>query len=161
MDATCDYILPSPVGLLGLNISSKGIQRLFYLKAKIEPRLPQTGIAAEVQRQLTQYFQLLRTQFDLPMDIQGTNYQMRVWNEIAKIPYGKSQTYGDIAQTINSGPRAVGNACRNNPVLIIVPCHRVVKKGALGGYCGSTAGKEIQQKDWLLRHETEVLMANE
>ena len=70
-------------------------------------------------------------------------------------------TYGEIAEAIHSGPRAVGNACRHNPIPIIIPCHRVVKKGGIGGYCGSLSGKEIQQKDWLLRHETDTPVTSE
>ncbi|MDW3096370.1 MAG: methylated-DNA--[protein]-cysteine S-methyltransferase [Gammaproteobacteria bacterium] len=148
-----DYILPSPIGSLGLNISVNGIQRLFYIKTKQESYIPTGGFAAKVHQQIMEYFELQRTEFDLPVDIQGTAYQNRVWNEVAKIPYGESLTYGDIAKVINSGPRAVGNACRHNPVPIIIPCHRVVRKGGIGGYCGSVMGKQVQQKDWLLRHE--------
>jgi methylated-DNA-[protein]-cysteine S-methyltransferase len=156
-----DYILPSPIGQLGLNISTKGIQRLFYIQSKQDSCIPITGFGATVHRQIMEYFELQRTEFDLPIDIQGSIYQHKVWREVAKISYGESQTYGDIAKAINSGPRAVGNACRHNPVPIIIPCHRVVKKGGIGGYCGSVGGKEIQQKDWLLRHEIDTPIRRE
>ncbi len=156
-----DYILPSPIGHLGLSISSKGIQCLFYIKTKQDLRIPTTGFAAKVHQQIMEYFELQRTEFDLPVDIQGTVYQNRVWKEVAKISYGQSLTYGDIAKAINSGPRAVGNACRHNPIPIIIPCHRVVKKDAIGGYCGSIVGREIQQKDWLLRHEIDTPVTSE
>jgi len=156
-----DYILPSPIGHLGLNISSKGIKRLFYIKIKQDSRIPTTGFAAIVHLQIMEYFELKRTEFDLPIDIQGTVYQNRVWKEVAKISYGQSLTYGDIAKALNSGARAVGNACRHNPIPIIIPCHRVVKKDAIGGYCGSIAGREIQQKDWLLRHEIDTSVTSE
>ncbi len=158
---TFDYILPSPIGHLGLNTSSKGIQRLFYIKTKQDPHIPINGFAATVHQQIMEYFELKRTEFDLPIDIQGTIYQNRVWSEVAEIAYGKSLTYGDIAKALNSGPRAVGNACRHNPIPIIIPCHRVVKKSGIGGYCGSVAGKEIQQKDWLLRHEIKSPVSSE
>ncbi|MFK7794631.1 MAG: methylated-DNA--[protein]-cysteine S-methyltransferase [Gammaproteobacteria bacterium] len=150
-----DYILPSPIGLLGLNISSKGIQRLLYIKTKQDSRIPNKGFGAKVHQQIMEYFELQRTEFDLPIDIQGTTYQNRVLSEVVKISYGESLTYGDIAMAIDSGPRAVGNACRHNPIPIIIPCHRVVKKSGIGGYCGSIVGKEIQQKDWLLQHEVD------
>lgn len=156
-----DYILPSPIGNLGLNISSDAIQRLVYIKNKQEPHIPTHGFAVTVHQQIMQYFELQRTEFDLPINIQGTAFQHRVWQQVSKIPYGESLTYGDIALAINSGPRAVGNACRHNPIPIIIPCHRVVKKSGLGGYCGSIVGKEIQQKDWLLRHEVETPITNE
>ncbi len=156
-----DYILPSPIGSLGLNISANGIQRLFYIKTKQKSHIPTSGFAAKVHRQIMEYFELQRTEFDLPVDIRGTTYQNRVWSEVAKIAYGESLTYGDIAKAINSGPRAVGNACRHNPIPIIIPCHRVVKKGGIGGYCGSVVGKQIQQKDWLLRHEIDTPITSE
>ena len=151
-----DYILPSPIGQLGLNISSKGIQRLFYIRKKQNPHIPTTGFGAKVHQQIMEYFELQRIEFDLPIDIQGTTFQRKVWNEVSKISYAESLTYGEIAAAINSGSRAVGNACRHNPIPIIIPCHRVVKKTGIGGYCGSIVGKEIQQKDWLLRHEIDA-----
>ncbi|MFK8026764.1 MAG: methylated-DNA--[protein]-cysteine S-methyltransferase [Gammaproteobacteria bacterium] len=156
-----DYILPSPIGNLGLNTSTAAIQRLVYIKDKQSAHVPTTGFAAKVHQQIMQYFELQRTEFDLPIDIQGTAFQNKVWQQVAKIPYGESKTYGEIAAAINSGPRAVGNACRHNPIPIIIPCHRVVKKSGLGGYCGSIVGKEIQQKDWLLRHEVETPITSE
>lgn len=156
-----DYILPSPIGNLGLSVSAKGIRCLSYMKAKEQVRLPRDGLAKKVFLQLQEYFELRRTSFNLPIDIVGTKYQNKVWTEVATIAYGESRTYGDIAQSINSGPRAVGNACRRNPIPIIIPCHRVVKKSGLGGYCGSVVGKEIQQKDWLLRHEIDTDLSGE
>ena len=156
-----DYILPSPIGPLGLNISARGIQRLLYIKTKLDSRIPAIGFGAKVHQQIMEYFELQRTEFDLPIDIQGTTYQNKVWSEVAKIPYGGCLTYGDIATAINSGPRAVGNACRHNPIPIIIPCHRVVKKSGIGGYCGSVVGKAIQQKDWLLKHEIDIPITSE
>jgi len=149
-----DYVLPSPIGKLGLVISGKGIQRLSYINDQVEVMLPKRGLAVATYKQINEYFQLIRTEFDLPIDIQGTQFQKRVWSRVSMIGYGDSLTYGDIAASIDSGPRAVGNACRNNPIPIIIPCHRVVKKSGMGGYCGSLVGVEIQQKDWLLRHES-------
>lgn len=151
-----DYVLPSPIGKLGLVVSKKGVQRLSYINDHLEVTLPKRGLAAETYKQVNEYFQLIRTEFDLPIDIVGTPFQKRVWNKVLKIAYGESRTYGEIANSINSGPRAVGNACRNNPIPIVIPCHRVVKKTSMGGYCGSLVGREIQQKDWLLRHESNV-----
>ena len=158
---TFDFILPSPIGNLGLNISAKGIQRLCYLKTKQETKIPESGFEFTVHRQIMEYFELRRTEFNLPIDIEGTTYQKRVWKQVSKILYGESLTYGEIAKAIDSGPRAVGNACRHNPIPIIIPCHRVVKKTGMGGYCGSLVGKEIQQKDWLLRHEIDTPVTSE
>lgn len=151
-----DYVLPSPIGKLGLTLSSNGIRRLAYINNQYQDCIPTRGLAAQIYQQINEYFQLVRIEFDLPIDIEGTHFQKRVWKQVAKIPYSESQTYGDIAKAIDSGPRAVGNACRRNPIPIIIPCHRVVKKSSMGGYCGSLVGREIQQKDWLLRHEANV-----
>ncbi|MEM8844935.1 MAG: methylated-DNA--[protein]-cysteine S-methyltransferase [Pseudomonadota bacterium] len=147
------FVLPSPIGGLGLNLSSKGVTQIAYLSLRAKPNIPKQGLALEVYQQIADYFELRRTEFDLPLDIEGTSYQQKVWRTVAKIPYGKSKAYGDIAGKIHSGPRAVGNACRRNPIPIIIPCHRVVRKNDIGGYCGSVSGKQIQQKDWLLQHE--------
>ncbi len=156
-----DYILPTPIGNLGLILAAKGVRKLSYLNTKQNVRLPSHGLAEKLYQQLMEYFELRRTSFDIPIDIEGTSYQKKVWNEVASISYGQSRTYGDIAQSINSGPRAVGNACRHNPIPIIIPCHRVVRKTGLGGYCGRVVGKEIQQKDWVLRHEVDTDLSSE
>ena len=126
---------------------------LSYTSTKRVSKAPVDGLAGEVYQQLMQYFDRCRTDFQVPLDIVGTPFQKSVWHQLAGIPFGKSLSYGNVAAKINSGPRAVGNACRDNPVTIIVPCHRVVGKFGLGGYSGSTTGKPIARKKWLLRHE--------
>ncbi|MCP4042152.1 MAG: MGMT family protein, partial [Gammaproteobacteria bacterium] len=83
----------------------------------------------------------------------GTDHQLRVWNALGEIPPGETMTYGELARHLGSGPRAVGNACRSNPVPIVVPCHRVVSATGLGGFMGDTAGEPMAIKSWLLRHE--------
>lgn len=88
---------------------------------------------------------------DIPMDIQGTAFQRRVWNELRKIPYGETRSYGEIARAIGqpAAMRAVGHACATNPIAIVVPCHRVVRSdGQLGGYAGG-----INRKQALLERE--------
>jgi methylated-DNA-[protein]-cysteine S-methyltransferase len=147
------FVLPSPIGKLGLNLSAKGVSQIRYLSNNMALNVPESGLALDVFQQLADYFELRRSGFDLPLDIAGTPYQQKVWQVISRIPYGQSKAYSEIASKINSGPRAVGNACRHNPIPIIIPCHRVTKKNAIGGYCGSTRDAEVQQKDWLLHHE--------
>ena len=147
------YVLPSPVGRLGLKLSTKGVRQISYISDNTPLNIPQGGLALEVFQQLDDYFELRRTEFSLPLDIEGTPYQQKVWRAVSAIPYGKYKAYGDIAKKIRSGPRAVGNACRHNPIPIIIPCHRVTKKNSVGGYCGSTQAAKVQQKDWLLQHE--------
>jgi methylated-DNA-[protein]-cysteine S-methyltransferase len=97
-------------------------------------------IAAETARQLAEYFRGERRKFDLPLDAQGTPFQKRVWSALRRIPYGETRSYKDIARAAGSpkGARAVGMANHENPIAIVVPCHRVIAAdGSLGGYaCG-------------------------
>ncbi|MGD8812578.1 MAG: methylated-DNA--[protein]-cysteine S-methyltransferase, partial [Thioalkalispiraceae bacterium] len=83
----------------------------------------------------------------------GTSFQQKVWKTMLNIPPGKVMSYGEIAKKLNSSPRAVGNACRANPLPLLVPCHRVVSQAGLGGYGGETSGKRLAIKRWLLSHE--------
>ncbi len=100
----------------------------------------------ETQKQLEQYLLGKRQIFDLPVNVQGTDFQKKVWQELSKIPYGKTVSYSDIAKKINNDKavRAVGTANGRNPISLIVPCHRVIAAdGTLGGYAG---GLEIKEK---------------
>lgn len=90
-------------------------------------------------RELAEYFRGERRQFDLPLDLDGTAFQLRVWRRLLRIPYGTTRSYGELARAVGrpKAARAVGQACGANPVAIVVPCHRVVAAGgALGGYGG-------------------------
>ena len=89
----------------------------------------------------------------LPSNLVGTDFQKRVWAELLKIPPGKTVTYGDLAKKLNSHPRAIGQACKANPLPITIPCHRVVGKNNLGGYFGHTQGKILDKKKKLLASE--------
>jgi methylated-DNA-[protein]-cysteine S-methyltransferase len=102
-------------------------------------------------RQLTEYFDGTRREFDLPLRLQGTVFQQRVWRQLTEIPYGQTWSYGQLAQRIDkpSASRAVGLANGRNPISILVPCHRVIgADGSLTGYGGG-----IERKRWLLVHE--------
>lgn len=105
----------------------------------------------EVRRQLDAYFTGALRQFDLPLHLGGTTFQNGVWNYLAGIPFGETRTYGQIATTLGrpKASRAVGAANRNNPLPIILPCHRVIgSNGSLTGFGGG-----IETKEFLLRHE--------
>ena len=102
-------------------------------------------------RQLTEYFAGTRREFDLPLRLQGTAFQQRVWRELTEIPYGETWSYGELAKRIDkpSASRAVGLANGRNPISILVPCHRVIgADGSLTGYGGG-----LDRKRWLLAHE--------
>jgi len=104
-----------------------------------------------VRKQLQEYFSGKRRDFDLALDLRGTDFQRRCWNELLRIPYGETRSYGEIARAVGSPRsfRAVGQANHYNPIAIIVPCHRVLASGCyLGGYGGG-----LPVKAWLLRLE--------
>jgi methylated-DNA-[protein]-cysteine S-methyltransferase len=87
----------------------------------------------------------------------ATAFQKSVWEQMKKIPAGETKTYGEIAEALNSAPRAVGGACGRNPTPLLVPCHRVVAKNGLGGFSGDwETGLALSQKKWLLEHETKM-----
>ena len=150
--------LESPVGVLYVGVSEKGMVLLdlhggeFLRKpslngnrgAKVQWAESEKKTAAYVA-ELKEYFAGRRKKFSLPLDLRGTEFQKRCWQALLKIPYGKTCSYADIARQVGSPHsfRAVGQANHNNPVAIIVPCHRVVTSdGKLGGYGGGLAMKE-------------------
>src|SRR5690606_26543840 len=111
--------------------------------------------AADAARQLREYFEGARTTFDLPLAAHGSEFQRRVWATLMEIPAGETRSYGWVAERIGrpSASRAVGAANGQNPIVIVVPCHRVVgANGTLTGYGGG-----LQRKRWLLEHETASL----
>jgi methylated-DNA-[protein]-cysteine S-methyltransferase len=110
-----------------------------------------SDLLLKAENELKEYFAGKRKDFDIPLDLSGTEFYKKVWNEIYKIKYGEVITYKDIADKLKSHPRAVGMACGKNPVPIIVPCHRVVaQSGKLNGYSG---GDGINTKKKLLNLE--------
>jgi methylated-DNA-[protein]-cysteine S-methyltransferase len=97
------------------------------------------------------YFCNPHHRFQLPLKPQGTPYQQRVWNALLAIPVGRTLSYGELAKTLQSSPRAIGQACKSNPLALFIPCHRVVGKNSCGGYMGQTTA--LHYKTGLLRFE--------
>jgi methylated-DNA-[protein]-cysteine S-methyltransferase len=95
-------------------------------------------VLKETVTQLEAYFARERTEFDVPMELDGTAFQKEVWSELSRIPYGQTISYGELARRVGrpKGPRAVGQANGKNPIPIIVPCHRVLAGNGIGGYGG-------------------------
>jgi len=114
---------------------------------------PVTPLARRVCDLIDSYFSNPRTRFNLPLAAAGSAFQQRVWRAMRRIPAGRVKRYGELARTLRSAPRAVGGACRANPIPIVVPCHRVVSASGLGGFMGATGGRAMAIKRWLLRHE--------
>lgn len=135
----------SPVGNLYLVGSNQGLAGIYWERQEIPMALSLTGsgpeikILAQAVKQLKEYFQGKRRDFDLKLDAAGTAFQESVWSELRKIPYGKTCSYGEVAARIQNpkAVRAVGTANGRNPLSIIVPCHRVIAAGGkMGGYAG-------------------------
>lgn len=103
--------------------------------------------------QIQAYFRNPKVSFQQNLQLTGTPFQRRVWLALQQIPVGSTMTYGQLARRLNSGARAVANACRRNPVPLLVPCHRVVGASGLGGFMGEISGEKLDIKRWLLRHE--------
>ena len=154
---TCDSVcINSPVGLLRISCSEKEITEIANIGDAqpleiAEPGKISNPLLNRAAVQLQEYFEEKREAFDLPLKFGGTDFQNRVWRELTQIPYGKSKTYGEIASLVNSkdAVRAVGMACKMNPLLIVVPCHRVI--GAHNKLTGFNLG--IDKKIFLLNLE--------
>ena len=125
--------IDSPVGQLTIEERSEAIVAVRWGNAAAGNGSP---LLAEAARQLAAYFDGRLKRFDLPLAPAGTEFDMRVRAAMQAIPCGQTRTYGDLAHATSSGPRAIGRACGRNPIPILVPCHRVLARGGLGGYSG-------------------------
>lgn len=142
--------LKTPIGYIEITGSEAGIQSLHFLDFRVKI----TSVPAclkDAVIQLNEYFKGDRSSFSPKLDLHGTSFQVKVWHELLKIPYGKTISYRELARRIGNTKalRAVGGANGANPVAIIVPCHRVVGHDRrLVGYRGG-----LRRKKWLLEHE--------
>ena len=146
-------IHPSPVGKLKLVAGPSGLAAILWENDR-EDRVPlgamteQPGhpLLVETKRQLDDYFAGTRSQFDLPLDFRGTDFQKRVWAALLTIPSGQTRSYAEIAAQIGrpGACRAVGAANGKNPISIVAPCHRVIgSDGSLTGFAGGLEGKKF------------------
>lgn len=135
--------LATPLGPITVFASARGVSRLEFCPGPARGANP---ILEQARQQLEQWFAGKRTDFDLPLDLAGTKFQLAVWRELINIPRGETRTYGQIAVALGkaNGARAVGGACGANPLPIIVPCHRVV--GSDGSLTGFGCGLELKEK---------------
>ena len=138
----------SPIGPLTLVQDGEDITRLLW-------QSPENGKGSlelfRAKDQINNYFKGTRKNFSLSLRPYGTKFQNRVWSVLMAIPYGKVKTYGEVARTLKTSPRAIGNACGKIPIPLIIPCHRVV--GASGSLTGYSGGDGLKTKAFLLEHE--------
>ena len=144
---------PIPGIKIGLIFSGQLLTKFDFIPASVKTLKPVDRFSIEAVQQIQAYFKDPSHNFELKFQLHGTPFQQRVWQELIKIPMGQTLRYGDIAKRLKTAARAVGNACRENPLPIIVPCHRVVAASGLGGFMGSQQGIEMSIKQWLLQHE--------
>ncbi len=155
MATTSDYraIIAAPPGQIGIRMTGDAVSALDYLPADA-PEKPPTDVATRaVVEQLEAYFRDPRYPFAVPLAPVGTAFQQKVWKGLQSIPPGMVLTYGDLARQLDTAARAIGGACRSNPIPILIPCHRVVGRQGFGGYAGEVTGDPLAIKRWLLRHE--------
>ncbi len=138
-------VYPFPWGFLEIGYEGNAVISLKRTDES-EKKQGRTALTDLVYRQITEYFQGRRKAFTFPCELRGTEFQKRVWQELCKIPYGETRTYGDIAAAIGNprAARAVGMANHKNPIIIAVPCHRVI--GANGKLVGYAGGLEMKRE---------------
>lgn len=155
MTMTHAAFLESPIGWLRVLADETALRAVDFVESAgagrgaEEPARP--PVLVEALAELEAYFRGDRTSFSVPLRLEGTTFQRRVWGRLLRVPYGRTTTYRDLAAAVGNprATRAVGGANHRNPVSIIVPCHRVIgADGRLTGYGGG-----LWRKEWLLRHE--------
>lgn len=150
--ADFDAVLPAPFGAVGIRADAGGLHELVFLPEQAE-RPPRNPAAAQVAGEVADYLAGRRAGWSGAPLPAGTPFRQRVWAAIAAIPPGATRTYGELARELGSAPRAVGQACGDNPLPLIIPCHRVVAAHGAGGFAHSGGGFHLRVKTWLLAHE--------
>lgn len=146
------FTTKTPFANFGVRMQDDMVVALHYVDDKLTIA-PSNPIDKTIAKQIQAYSHNSAAPLNLPIRLEGTPFQQKVWRALQKIPVGKVLTYGALAERLSTSARAVGNACRRNPVLLVVPCHRVVAVSGIGGFAGQTGGKWVQMKRRLLAHE--------
>lgn len=137
----------------------RAVTRLFFPGSAVpEAEERESSLLLRAKYQLQEYFSGARETFDLPMDVHGTPFQEKVWKLLLDIPYGETRSYGELAAAAGSpgAAKAVGGACRSNPIPIFIPCHRVV--GAGGRLTGFAGGLELKENLLKLEQRKEAVL---
>lgn len=148
-ETSCLY--ESPIGLIRIRATEKGICSLKFIEHADQTAGEKKGLLEDTCSMLDEYFAGKRQHFEVPLDVEGSVFQKKVWKDLREIPYGSTRSYQQIAESIGreKAARPVGMACNRNPILILIPCHRVVgSNGSLVGYAGG-----IERKQYLLNLE--------
>ena len=148
-------VVAAPFGAVGIRSGAGVVQEMVYLPPRFDEKDPQDPLAERAARQVERYLREPDFRFDLVLAEVGTAFQRKVWDVIAAIPRGDVLTYGEVAKLIRSAPRAVGQACGRNWFPLVIPCHRVIASGGIGGFAhhDDDTGFHLGVKRWLLQHE--------
>jgi methylated-DNA-[protein]-cysteine S-methyltransferase len=148
-----DLVLAYPRMRVAVRTRDERVTDIEYLPPSAPLVSPKTPLGERAARRLEAYLADPDTRFDLPLLVEGTPFQKRLWAALCEIPRGKTMTYGGLAKLLGGEARAVGQACGDNRLPIVIPCHRVVAANGLGGFAHSTGGYLLEAKRWLLAHE--------
>lgn len=157
-----DVVFTTDMATIGLLFDGAKLTKVKYLDKSshdVSQKNPLSKTAEAVKNKIEKYLdprsKTKTINIDVSLDV--TPFQLRVLKQLQKIPYGETRSYGQIARILKTSPRAVGNACRNNPLPIIIPCHRVVAARDIGGYDGARSGELLTIKRRLLESEGVLL----
>ena len=148
-----DVTVEFPKFKVGVATRQGVVTQLKYLPLSAPSVSPVNDLAKHAERQLEGYRRDPNTRFDLPVAIEGTDLQKAVWQAMCAIPRGKTRTYGDLARELGTDPREIGQACGDNRLPLVIPCHRIVAADGIGGFAHATSGYLLEAKRWLLMHE--------
>ncbi len=151
-----DVVLAFPKMKVAVATREARVTGIRYLPPAAETLAPQNALAERAARQLERYRDDPDARFELPLAIEGTPFQRSVWQAMCAIPRGRTRTYGELARALGGEARAVGQACGDNRLPIVIPCHRVVAADGIGGFAHATDGYLIEAKRWLLLHEAQA-----
>lgn len=151
--AEFDAVIGFPAMRVGVRVRGEQVAAISFLPPQGELVEPQNALAERAVRQIERYREDPDARFDLPILVEGTDFQRRVWQALCAIPSGRTLTYGEIARQVEGEARAVGQACGDNRLPLVIPCHRAVAADGIGGFAHSTGGFKLEAKRWLLLHE--------
>jgi methylated-DNA-[protein]-cysteine S-methyltransferase len=148
-----DVVVEFPRMKVGVATREGRVVEIRYLHPSFSVVAPRSQLAERAAAQLERYRQDPDAPFDLPLAVQGTPLQRAVWDAMCAIPRGRTRSYGELAQEFGADARAIGQACGDNRLPIVIPCHRVVAANGIGGFGHSRRGYLLEAKRWLLTHE--------
>jgi len=152
-DPIYDVIVAFPKMKVAVKTRGGRVSEIRYLPPSVHSKDSSNALAERAAGQLERYRQDPDAPFDLPLLIEGTAFQRRLWEVLCEIPRGRTLTYGELARRLGGEARAVGQACGDNRLPIVIPCHRVVAANGIGGFAHATGGYLLEAKRWLLAHE--------